>query len=117
MLHTLFLSSQYVNKLGPLRLDFLPKSFSLVTFLKVPHSEESPLISRHLWTHRFFFLPCVCECRFSPGVANDPAPSTGPMKRRTQSLSALPKDGDRKVSPPCRQKRQKDTEKQRISAY
>uniref|UniRef100_A0A3B4Y3I2 Protein capicua homolog n=1 Tax=Seriola lalandi dorsalis TaxID=1841481 RepID=A0A3B4Y3I2_SERLL len=33
---------------------------------------------------------------FSPGVANDPAPSTGPMKRRTQSLSALPKDGDRK---------------------
>ncbi|XP_059206662.1 protein capicua homolog isoform X2 [Centropristis striata] len=33
---------------------------------------------------------------FSPGVANDPAPSAGPMKRRTQSLSALPKDGDRK---------------------
>uniref|UniRef100_A0AAZ3S2U8 HMG box domain-containing protein n=1 Tax=Oncorhynchus tshawytscha TaxID=74940 RepID=A0AAZ3S2U8_ONCTS len=28
--------------------------------------------------------------------ANDPAPSTGPIKRRTQSLSALPKDGDRK---------------------
>lgn len=35
---------------------------------------------------------------FSPGMANDPAPSAGPMKRRTQSLSALPKDGDRKVS-------------------
>ncbi|XP_042150855.1 protein capicua homolog [Oncorhynchus tshawytscha] len=33
---------------------------------------------------------------FFPGVANDPAPSTGPIKRRTQSLSALPKDGDRK---------------------
>ncbi|XP_035537540.1 protein capicua homolog isoform X2 [Morone saxatilis] len=33
---------------------------------------------------------------FSPGVANDPSPSTGTMKRRTQSLSALPKDGDRK---------------------
>ncbi|KAF3707131.1 Protein capicua -like protein [Channa argus] len=33
---------------------------------------------------------------FSPGVANDPAPSTGPIKRRTQSLSALPKDGERK---------------------
>ncbi|XP_068566957.1 protein capicua homolog isoform X2 [Cebidichthys violaceus] len=33
---------------------------------------------------------------FSPGVANDAAPSTGTMKRRTQSLSALPKDGDRK---------------------
>ncbi|KAM6958743.1 protein capicua homolog [Aplochiton taeniatus] len=33
---------------------------------------------------------------FFPGVANDPAPSTGPLKRRTQSLSALPKDGDRK---------------------
>nr|XP_057902573.1 protein capicua homolog isoform X2 [Doryrhamphus excisus] len=34
---------------------------------------------------------------FSPGVgANDPAPSSGPAKRRTQSLSALPKDGDRK---------------------
>nr|XP_029519340.1 protein capicua homolog [Oncorhynchus nerka] len=33
---------------------------------------------------------------FFPGVANDPAPSTGTMKRRTQSLSALPKDGDRK---------------------
>ncbi|XP_070703142.1 protein capicua homolog [Pempheris klunzingeri] len=33
---------------------------------------------------------------FSPGVASDPAPSTGPIKRRTQSLSALPKDGDRK---------------------
>lgn len=42
-------------------------------------------------------------CRFSPGVGNDPAPSTGTMKRRTQSLSALPKDGDRKVGPPCRQ--------------
>ncbi|XP_030267373.1 protein capicua homolog isoform X1 [Sparus aurata] len=33
---------------------------------------------------------------FSPGVASDPAPSSGTMKRRTQSLSALPKDGDRK---------------------
>ncbi|XP_074543029.1 protein capicua homolog isoform X2 [Halichoeres trimaculatus] len=33
---------------------------------------------------------------FSPGVASDPAPSSGPIKRRTQSLSALPKDGDRK---------------------
>ncbi|XP_041663915.1 protein capicua homolog isoform X2 [Cheilinus undulatus] len=33
---------------------------------------------------------------FSPGVTNDPAPSSGPIKRRTQSLSALPKDGDRK---------------------
>ncbi|XP_013889990.1 protein capicua homolog isoform X2 [Austrofundulus limnaeus] len=33
---------------------------------------------------------------FSPGMANEPSPSTGPMKRRTQSLSALPKDGDRK---------------------
>ncbi|KAM4630181.1 protein capicua homolog isoform 2-T2 [Polymixia lowei] len=33
---------------------------------------------------------------FFPGVASDPAPSTGPIKRRTQSLSALPKDGDRK---------------------
>ncbi|KAL6099371.1 cic [Pungitius sinensis] len=33
---------------------------------------------------------------FSPGVANDAAPSTATMKRRTQSLSALPKDGDRK---------------------
>ncbi|XP_028277210.1 protein capicua homolog isoform X2 [Parambassis ranga] len=33
---------------------------------------------------------------FSPGVANDPSPSTGPIKRRTQSLSALPKEGDRK---------------------
>ncbi|XP_075962450.1 protein capicua homolog isoform X1 [Anarhichas minor] len=33
---------------------------------------------------------------FSPGVANDAAPSSGSMKRRTQSLSALPKDGDRK---------------------
>ncbi|XP_063755360.1 protein capicua homolog isoform X2 [Eleginops maclovinus] len=33
---------------------------------------------------------------FSPGVANDATPSSGPMKRRTQSLSALPKDLDRK---------------------
>ncbi|XP_068431091.1 protein capicua homolog [Clinocottus analis] len=33
---------------------------------------------------------------FSPGVANDASPSAGTMKRRTQSLSALPKDGDRK---------------------
>ncbi|XP_026011664.1 protein capicua homolog isoform X3 [Astatotilapia calliptera] len=33
---------------------------------------------------------------FSPGLANDPSPSTGTIKRRTQSLSALPKDGDRK---------------------
>uniref|UniRef100_A0A8D3CKJ1 Protein capicua homolog n=1 Tax=Scophthalmus maximus TaxID=52904 RepID=A0A8D3CKJ1_SCOMX len=33
---------------------------------------------------------------FSPGVANNAAPSTGPIKRRTQSLSALPRDGDRK---------------------
>ncbi|XP_075995191.1 protein capicua homolog isoform X2 [Genypterus blacodes] len=33
---------------------------------------------------------------FSPGVANDPAPSSGPTKRRTQSLSALPRDADRK---------------------
>uniref|UniRef100_A0A669DID3 Capicua transcriptional repressor a n=1 Tax=Oreochromis niloticus TaxID=8128 RepID=A0A669DID3_ORENI len=40
-----------------------------------------------------FFL---CGCRFSPGLANDPSPSTGTIKRRTQSLSALPKDGDRK---------------------
>nr|XP_040045421.1 protein capicua homolog isoform X3 [Gasterosteus aculeatus aculeatus] len=33
---------------------------------------------------------------FSPGVANDATPSTATLKRRTQSLSALPKDGDRK---------------------
>ncbi|XP_056280631.1 protein capicua homolog isoform X2 [Pseudoliparis swirei] len=33
---------------------------------------------------------------FSPGVANDAAPSAGSLKRRTQSLSALPKDRDRK---------------------
>ncbi|KAM8883442.1 protein capicua homolog isoform 1-T4 [Synchiropus picturatus] len=33
---------------------------------------------------------------FSPAVANEPSPSVGPIKRRTQSLSALPKDGDRK---------------------
>uniref|UniRef100_A0A8P4FZN1 Capicua transcriptional repressor a n=1 Tax=Dicentrarchus labrax TaxID=13489 RepID=A0A8P4FZN1_DICLA len=46
--------------------------------------------------HRSFTFFSVCDCRFSPGVANDPTPSTGTMKRRTQSLSALPKDGDRK---------------------
>lgn len=72
----------------------------LVTVLKVP--QESPLISCLLWTHSFALFS-LCECRFSPGVANDPAPSTGATKRRTQSLSALPKDGDRKVSPVCRQ--------------
>ncbi|KAK5883270.1 hypothetical protein CesoFtcFv8_019617 [Champsocephalus esox] len=33
---------------------------------------------------------------FSPGVANEATPSSGPLKRRTQSLSALPKDLDRK---------------------
>ncbi|XP_061616218.1 protein capicua homolog isoform X2 [Phyllopteryx taeniolatus] len=34
---------------------------------------------------------------FSPGTAaNDESPSCGPTKRRTQSLSALPKDADRK---------------------
>ncbi|RVE66778.1 hypothetical protein OJAV_G00110750 [Oryzias javanicus] len=33
---------------------------------------------------------------FSPGIANNPSPSNGPMKRRTQSLSALPKDADKK---------------------
>lgn len=38
--------------------------------------------------------------RFSPGIGNDSVPSSGPMKRRTQSLSALPKDGDRKVNSP-----------------
>jgi len=31
-------------------------------------------------------------------VAQDPAPSISPVKRRTQSLSALPKDVDKKVS-------------------
>uniref|UniRef100_A0AAY4DKW6 Protein capicua homolog n=1 Tax=Denticeps clupeoides TaxID=299321 RepID=A0AAY4DKW6_9TELE len=34
---------------------------------------------------------------FFPGVAPDPAPSSGSAKRRTQSLSALPKEGDKKV--------------------
>lgn len=38
--------------------------------------------------------------RFSPGIGNESVPSSGPMKRRTQSLSALPKDGDRKVESP-----------------
>ncbi|XP_028819503.1 protein capicua homolog [Denticeps clupeoides] len=33
---------------------------------------------------------------FFPGVAPDPAPSSGSAKRRTQSLSALPKEGDKK---------------------
>ncbi|KAI4898305.1 hypothetical protein NFI96_033510, partial [Prochilodus magdalenae] len=33
---------------------------------------------------------------FYSGGAQDPAPSTGPVKRRTQSLSALPKDSDKK---------------------
>lgn len=34
---------------------------------------------------------------FYSGGAQDPAPLTGPVKRRTQSLSALPKDSDKKV--------------------
>ncbi|XP_060760822.1 protein capicua homolog isoform X4 [Neoarius graeffei] len=33
---------------------------------------------------------------FYSGGAQDPAPLTGPVKRRTQSLSALPKDSDKK---------------------
>ncbi|XP_072531630.1 protein capicua homolog isoform X2 [Salminus brasiliensis] len=33
---------------------------------------------------------------FYSGGAQDPASSTGPVKRRTQSLSALPKDSDKK---------------------
>ncbi|XP_026872059.2 protein capicua homolog isoform X2 [Electrophorus electricus] len=33
---------------------------------------------------------------FYSGGTHDPAPSTGTVKRRTQSLSALPKDGDKK---------------------
>ncbi|XP_051991642.1 protein capicua homolog [Xyrauchen texanus] len=33
---------------------------------------------------------------FFPGVAQYTSPSTGPVKRRTQSLSALPKEGDKK---------------------
>lgn len=63
-----------------------------------PQTEESPLRVRV--SVSLFFL---CGCRFSPGLANDPSPSTGTIKRRTQSLSALPKDGDRKVSPECTQ--------------
>lgn len=38
--------------------------------------------------------------RFSPSIGNESVPSSGPMKRRTQSLSALPKDGERKVGSP-----------------
>lgn len=59
---------------------------------------------------QFFKIPFsklfLCELtllhilyRFSPGIGNESMPSSGPMKRRTQSLSALPKDGDRKVHP------------------
>ncbi|XP_009292279.1 protein capicua homolog isoform X2 [Danio rerio] len=33
---------------------------------------------------------------FLPGVVPDSSPSLNPVKRRTQSLSALPKDGDKK---------------------
>ncbi|XP_062867416.1 protein capicua homolog [Trichomycterus rosablanca] len=33
---------------------------------------------------------------FYSGASQDPSSSTGPRKRRTQSLSALPKDGDKK---------------------
>ncbi|XP_051948815.1 protein capicua homolog isoform X1 [Xyrauchen texanus] len=33
---------------------------------------------------------------FFPDVAQDSSPSTGPVKRRSQSLSALPKEGDKK---------------------
>uniref|UniRef100_A0A673B6D2 Capicua transcriptional repressor a n=1 Tax=Sphaeramia orbicularis TaxID=375764 RepID=A0A673B6D2_9TELE len=54
-----------------------------------------PSFPLHWWTLEFHF-PSVFSPRFSPGVANDPAPSSGTIKRRTQSLSALPKDGDRK---------------------
>lgn len=40
----------------------------------------------------------VCCFSFLPGVVPEQPLSTSPVKRRTQSLSALPKDGD-KTSP------------------
>uniref|UniRef100_A0A087X2W3 Protein capicua homolog n=1 Tax=Poecilia formosa TaxID=48698 RepID=A0A087X2W3_POEFO len=55
---------------------------------------------------------------FSPGVGNDPSPSAGPMKRRTQSLSALPKDGDRKAEKPLKStQREKDYIRRPMNAF
>ncbi|XP_076008721.1 protein capicua homolog isoform X2 [Genypterus blacodes] len=50
---------------------------------------------------------------FLPGVVPDPPLSTSPVKRRTQSLSALPKDGD-KSSPG---KREKDHIRRPMNAF
>lgn len=37
----------------------------------------------------------LCSFSFLPGVVAEQPLSTSPVKRRTQSLSALPKDGDK----------------------
>uniref|UniRef100_A0A1A8J0V6 Protein capicua homolog n=1 Tax=Nothobranchius kuhntae TaxID=321403 RepID=A0A1A8J0V6_NOTKU len=50
---------------------------------------------------------------FLPGVVPEPPHSTSPVKRRTQSLSALPKDGD-KSSPG---KREKDHIRRPMNAF
>ncbi|XP_028984729.1 protein capicua homolog isoform X2 [Betta splendens] len=50
---------------------------------------------------------------FLPGVVPEPSLSTSPVKRRTQSLSALPKDGD-KSSPG---KREKDHIRRPMNAF
>uniref|UniRef100_A0A8C9TY85 Protein capicua homolog n=1 Tax=Scleropages formosus TaxID=113540 RepID=A0A8C9TY85_SCLFO len=52
-------------------------------------------------------------CRFLPGVLQEPPLSVSPVKRRTQSLSALPKDSD-KNSPG---KREKDHIRRPMNAF
>ncbi|CAB1333965.1 unnamed protein product [Coregonus sp. 'balchen'] len=51
--------------------------------------------------------------RFFPSVLPEPPLSVTPVKRRTQSLSALPKDGD-KISPG---KREKDHIRRPMNAF
>ncbi|KAM8869920.1 protein capicua homolog isoform 2-T5 [Spinachia spinachia] len=50
---------------------------------------------------------------FLPGVAPEQPLSTSPVKRRTQSLSALPKDGDKS----CPGKREKDHIRRPMNAF
>uniref|UniRef100_A0A671T0S4 Protein capicua homolog n=1 Tax=Sinocyclocheilus anshuiensis TaxID=1608454 RepID=A0A671T0S4_9TELE len=66
-----------------------------------------PIDSSH-----YFILTAIFVCRFFPGVLPDPPISASPGKRRSQSLSALPKDD--KTSPG---KREKDHIRRPMNAF
>uniref|UniRef100_A0A8C7HK36 Protein capicua homolog n=1 Tax=Oncorhynchus kisutch TaxID=8019 RepID=A0A8C7HK36_ONCKI len=84
---------------------------SNLSVCKLPTSTVCMYVCIYVYVYIYLYILCL-SLRFFPSVLPEPL-SVTPVKRRTQSLSALPKDGD-KSSPG---KREKDHIRRPMNAF